>query len=784
MLCTKAMHRFVFLLALLTSSTALAQAQTETAVDPEPAEEPRAAGAGGRFRTGLEEQRGSVTRRGERVEFNVEDGDLPDLVRMMMSITGRRFVISGVQRTVRATVASTAPVTPGEAYQAFLAVLHANGLTVERRGRFHHIVENDDVSRLLTRIRDDGDALSADERYVTWIHRLSHVSASEAAQLIEPLRSPASHAVTYDATQTLILTDTGASIRRLRRILREIDVPRSDAQLWVEPIHYASAEDIAGLLEQIFESEAPSGAAPRAQAARPARPQRPTAQRPNAQRPAAASSTTTAAAAAAPLRILPDPRTNSLILLTNQPTYQRVMRLLRVLDRPDGEQLSVHVRRLQHGDAEAVASTLQALLGQSSGGAAQRPGGQAAATSEVNGEVRVQPHADLNAIVVTASRADYRAIEDLIAELDTAPRQVFLEMVLMEVTVNDTNSLDADIFTGLAGLFGGDVLGLLTSLGTGVDPTGPGTSLSLFGALVTDSRLPDGSIPEFGVQLQALAERTRANIIATPHITALDNREATINIGENVPLQSSAVAGSFLTSALAGQDASAAQSALSNLAGGANGGRRDTGTIVTVTPHINDDGEIRMEIRAEDSRQSSTSGNLGAATLAQSIAETELVARDGETVVIGGLTRESSEQVRTGIPILSEIPILGWLFGSTEDRDVKRNLLFFVTPHVIRDPSDMRAILERRLRERRELLERAMAFDDEWEPPIDYRRTRGLVGEMLTSIDAMNEEAERAAMRRETPPEHVERPPLDAEPDPTAELDEDSTEEEVPPDEE
>ena len=130
-------------------------------------------------------------------------------------------------------------------------------------------------------------------------------------------------------------------------------------------------------------------------------------------------------------------------------------------------------------------------------------------------------------------------------------------------------------------------------------------------------------------------------------------------------------------------------------------------------------------------RQSSTSGNLGAATLAQSIAETELVARDGETVVIGGLTRESSEQVRTGIPILSEIPILGWLFGSTEDRDVKRNLLFFVTPHVIRDPSDMRAILERRLRERRELLERAMAFDDEWEPPIDYRRTRGLVGEML-----------------------------------------------------
>lgn len=169
------------------------------------------------------------------------------------------------------------------------------------------------------------------------------------------------------------------------------------------------------------------------------------------------------------------------------------------------------------------------------------------------------------------------------------------------------------------------------------------------------------------------------------------------------------------------------------------------------TPHINDDGEVRLEIEAEDSRQGEVAaGKLSAVALRQSIAETELVVRDGQTAVIGGLMRDSVETVRTGVPFLSEIPVLGLLFGSTERRTVRRNLRFFVTPHIVRAPEDLRAIFERRMRERRELLERHQLANGEWEPPLDCSRTRGLLAEMLDRLGQLDGEAE-------LPPEPAER---------------------------
>ena len=207
-----------------------------------------------------------------------------------------------------------------------------------------------------------------------------------------------------------------------------------------------------------------------------------------------------------------------------------------------------------------------------------------------------------------------------------------------------------------------------------------------------------------------------------------------------------------------GREGAAGASALSAASGG--GGRRDTGTIVTVTPHINDDGEVRLEIQAEDSREGSRVGNLDASVISQSVAQTELVARDGQTVVMGGMIRDSLDSTQSGLPVLSQIPIIGALFGQHTTRTQRRNLLFFITPHVIRGPADVRAIFERRLRERREFLERHMAFEGDWEPPIDYTRTRGLVAEILNTVAEVRADAEAAAIRPDPDPEHVPRAPL------------------------
>lgn len=696
-----------------------------------------------RFETGLEERPPQRAGRGERVEFNLEDGDLMDLVRMMTTITGRRFLVTGAARQLTATVASTEPVTRGEAYQAFLAILNANGLTVVERGRYHVITDSQNVHTRPTEVTDDDDPPAGLDQFVTWVHRVRHMPVAEASQILDGLRSTEGRLIPYAPTSTLIVIDTGANIQRMRRILRDVDVAQSNAHTWVEAVNFANAAQLVPTLAAIFETPTPSPI-PASRRARP-------------ESAAAADPTPTPTAQSASMRIIADERTNSLILIGTEPEYRRVIALLRELDRRDANATAaVHVRRLQHADAANVTTTLQSLLGGSTPGAAAA---NAPPTVEgLNGRVRVEGHADLNALVVTATPSDYRVVAELIEQLDVAPRQVFLEMVLMELTVDDEDQLGMDMLGGLAGLFGESLLGVLSST-SGAALT-QGLTVGLLGP-----NLPGTSQPSFGLEIQALAANTQANIISTPYVLALDNRPALINVGQNVPLQGSSVPGipSLLSAAVPGaQDAASQVQALQSM--GQGGGRRDTGTIVHVTPHINDRGEIRLEIQAEDSRQGPVaSGNLSAAVLNQSIAETELVARDGQTVVIGGLMRDSVEMTQTGIPILSQIPILGALFGRQTQHTVKRNLLFFITPHVIRGPSDLRAIFERRMRERRQFLERHMIFEGDWEPPLDYTRTRGLVAEMLDTLEEV--EAEAAALAVPPVPEatHVERPPIDTE---------------------
>lgn len=664
----------------------------------------------------------------ERVELTLEDGDLGDLVRLMTRITGHRYLVTGTPRQIRATISSSEPVTAAEAYRAFLAILHQNGMTVVERGGYHLVVDTGQIPRRTTRVHGDGDAPPADDRFVTWIHRVAHMPLEEAAAVIEPLRSAEGQIVTHPPTRTLILVDTGANIARLSRILADLDVLGGDVHMWVEPLHHADATQAAAQVRALFLDEAP---APARRAAA-------------GERQAAAEPV---AIAGELRRVVPEPRTNQLVIVGTEAGYRRVLAFLRVIDRAEDEGSTVHVHRLQHGDAEAVAATLSQLLSAPAGGSA----GAGAGSAGLSSRVAVQPHADLNAVVITASPSDYRRVRQLVVELDAPPRQVFLEMVLMELSIDRGRQLGVNVLSGVAGLLDPSLLGFVSGGGVASDAADllTGIAIGLSGPMVADPRLPGGSAPSFGVLLHALSRTTDANILSTPHVLVLDNREAVINVGENVPLQGSSVPGlPLLTGTGAeGQAASAAASALT--AGSA--GRRDTGTIVRVTPHINDDGEVRLEIQAEDSRQGEVAaGNLSAVALRQSIAETELVVRDGQTAVIGGLMRDSVETVRTGVPFLSEIPVLGLLFGSTERRTVRRNLLFFVTPHIVRGPEDLRAIFERRMRERREFLERHLLAHGEWEPPLDYSRTRGLLAEILDRLRELDADAE-------LPPEPAER---------------------------
>lgn len=738
-----------------------------------------------------------------RVTFNLEDADLPDLVRLISSITGKRFILPGKTRSIKATVYAPTKVTVREAYNAFLSILDVNGMTVVPAGRYLKIQESSNIENQPVSLYTGNSPTPTNDRFVTRLHRMTNISAEDASQLLGRFKSPSGSVTAYAPTNTLILTDTGRQIRRMLQILESIDVPRTGEQIWIEPIHYADATEIAEKLKEIF-PDTGGGSSGGGGAATPARPaarraaQRAATRANPAANAAAAGSAPATVGSAAPSRItsiIPEERTNSLIILATERAYLRILEMIRYLDVPLEGEGRIHVHYIQNGDAEDIASTLSSLIGgggsasPAGGAAARRPGqaaagaaaGAGAASGELfEGEIRVTTHEPTNALVITSSLHDYAALRRVIDKLDRPRRQVFIEAVVMELTVDRTSSLGISFHGGVPNtgtdgaltLFGS---GASNSLGFPASAELQGLALGIRGPEIEGSLQDVGiSIPGFGVVLNALAQSGDANILSTPHLIAMDNVQAEINVGQNVPLQTSGIAPGALgglgglggLAGLAGQAGQGAAGALGGLAGGLSGGfgvpRQDVGTIIRVTPHINEHQEVRLEIEEEISEVGAAQGDLGVVPINRRTAKTEVMVRDQQTIVIGGLMRESVNRSETKVPILGDIPLLGALFRRQTTTRQKNNLLLFLTPYIIRDMRDLRAIYERKMRERQEFLDRYFVFGDhEYEPPVDYSRTRGLLLEMFNEMAELEAEAALAeALAAEPPREHVPRPPV------------------------
>ncbi|HMI90367.1 MAG TPA: type II secretion system protein GspD, partial [Polyangiales bacterium] len=286
-----------------------------------------------------------------------------------------------------------------------------------------------------------------------------------------------------------------------------------------------------------------------------------------------------------------------------------------------------------------------------------------------------------------------------------------------------------------------------------------GLAVGVQGPMIENSQQLVGmSLPGFGVAINALASSGDANILSTPHLIATDNVEAEISVGQNVALQTSSLGGinPGLLSALGGQGAAGgALGALGGLGGlgGALGGlggalpRQDVGTTVTITPHINEADEIRLQIAQEiSSAGAPSSDGQGARDIDRTRAKTEVVVRDQQTVVIGGLMRDQITTAATKVPVLGDIPLIGALFRSSSKQKIKKNLLLFLTPYIIRSPADLRSIYERKMRERQEFIDRYFVFGDpDYEPPMDYSRTRGLISEIILELKLLDEKKQLMA---------------------------------------
>jgi len=737
------------------------------------AEEPENENELPQFETGVEFEPMSPR---ARVTFNLEEAELPDLVRLISNMTGRRFILPTKLRSVKATVFAPTKVTVAEAYQAFLSVLQVNGLTVVPAGRYLKIVETTNVVTQTIPIYEDGSAVPASDRYVTRIHHLDNVSAEDVTNLLGRFKSSWGNIVSYGPTNMLIITDTGAQIRRMLQLVAAIDLPRSGTQMWIEPIHHANAAEMAARLLEIFPAET-DGVASKTPGVR--RTANKKTKQPEATLIGAVASEST-------LRnIITDERTNSLIIIATERAYLRILEMIRQLDVPLEGEGRIHVHYVQHGAASDIAAALSALTGAATrrptaqsgarGQAAQRAAAApVSASSLFEGEIAVTAYEPSNALIITSSLHDYTALKRVIERLDAPRKQVFIEAVVMELGIERTSDLGF-AFHGGAGDFPTD--GSLSLFGfnapSSLDITQnnlTGLALGVRGPTIENSQQLVGfSVPGFGVVLTALATSGDADVLSTPHIIAIDNTEAEISVGENIPLQTNGIApGSFAGAGSLGALGAAAQGgqdlgSLAGLAGGLGSvARQDVGTRIRVVPHINANNEVRLEIEEEISEQGATSGTLGVVSINRRTARTEVMVRDQQTIVIGGLMRDAISNKEDKVPVLGDIPILGALFRRTSKNKRKTNLLLILTPYIIRDPGDLREIFERKMQERQQMIDRYFVFgEDKFEPHIDYSRTRGLVSEIANEIDRVEDEIALAlAAELEPPPEHVARDPI------------------------
>ena len=596
---------------------------------------------------------------GKYVTIDFDNVDILAFIKFISELTGKNFVVDEAVKG-KVSVFSPRKISSDEAYRVFESVLEIHGLTTVPSGDVIKIVPSQQAREksIETRLRAEG--LGPNDRVVTQILPLKHASPDDMKKVLDPLVSKASVILSYPPTGMLVITDVQSNIKRLVKIVNALDVQGAGEQMHIIPLKHAVASDTAASLNSIFQLD---------QAAR--RPQ-----------------------ATMTMRIIADDRTNSLIVLASEVFAARVREFVTILDRdiPQGES-KMHVFRLQYANSEDLAKVLMNLPSKDARPAAAAPG-QPAAIPGLRGriallssDVQIVSDKATNTLIITANKEDWRILEEVIRKVDIARSMVYIEALIMEVDVNKTFDFGVEwrfikdlgtpsgFDTGRTAGFGGSGTGGAYNLfpGTSTAPAFPG-GFSL-GVLAAGITLGGIVFPNIGAVVNAVQQDSQVHILSHPQLLTSDNEEATITVGKNIP---------YITR----QERSTTNVDYTNFE------YRDVGVILTITPSINTERFVRLKISQEISTLVQEESTVGLPTTLKRTAKTTVMLKDKQTIVIGGLMGDSSTQRNYQVPLLGDIPLLGWLFKSKNTRREKTNLFIFITPHVIETMAEAQAVKE------------------------------------------------------------------------------------------
>ncbi|HKB61494.1 MAG TPA: type II secretion system secretin GspD [Burkholderiales bacterium] len=606
----------------------------------------------------------SVVPKSGEVLLNFQSADLQAVVKAMSQMTGRNMLIDPRVRG-QVTIVSARPMPIAGAYQVFLSALKAQGFTaVEGPGDAVRIIPVAEAKAAAPVNEQDGPPRGG-EQVITHVAIGQHVAVAQLQNVLRPLMSPTSQLSVYDPANALVITDYADNVRRLLRIIEKIDQPAS-TDVTVIPVQHASAIDLAELVVRLSGTGvAQPGAVPGAPA-------------------------TQIAAGGDRFSVVPDTRTNSILLRSDNPGRIALLRsLIEKLDVPARAIGSTRVIYLKHAEATKLAEVLRGMLSAAAAGppgapplagAAGRPGGAAPSA--------IQADEATNSIIINASDTVYNNLRLVIEQLDVRRAQVYVEALVAEMNADRTDELG--IQWAAAGQVGSRVVGAAAnfpaanpSLAAAVaSPATAGASAAGLTVAVLGSKitLRDGTtVTSLGALARALQANNLGNILSTPNLLTLDNYQAKIVIGQNVPF----VTGSFAAATTAAAAGVAAVNPFQTIE------RKDVGLTLRIKPQISEGSTIRLEIYQEVSSVNTTA-RAGASDLVtdKRSLETKVVVDDGNTIVLGGLIQNTLNVTTQQIPILGDIPFLGALFRFKSEERKRTNLMIFLRPVIIRSVED------------------------------------------------------------------------------------------------
>ena len=578
---------------------------------------------------------------GKGVVLNFNEVDISTMVKFISDLTGKNFILDDRVKG-KISVYSPSKLSIEEAYNVFTSVLELKGFTVVQSGKVAKIVPSAAAKQSGFKLLTQGEQAPVNESYVAQVTKLDYITALEAVTFLQPMISKDGHLSAFGPGNLLLMVDSSINIRKLHGILQTIDTERTREGLEIIYLKNASAENAATTVKQwLSGSDAKGGAQPAAV-------------------PGGSSSTS----------VLADLRLNALLIFGNDAIKKSIRELVAKLDvAPPEVNSKVNVYYLENTDATEMAKVLDGVV---KGMTAAAPAATPQTSPFDSGKVTITADKASNSLVIMASPNDYSNLVQVIKKLDRRSKQVFVQVLIAEVSLDKSRNLGVQVGIMGAGasgsVAGGGMYDPFNALTSMLSTAGSGT-----GGIATLLSGKIGTKPlNVAAVVQALDSNGLLNVLSTPNILTSDNKDAEIFVGENIPF--------------------GGQSTVSSGIQTSSTERKDVGINLKIKPQISEGDYIRLDINQEISavKEVITVGaGLTDRSTTKRSAKTSIVVKDNETIIIGGLIQDQEQEIVSKVPFLGDIPFLGWLFKTTSKKRNKTNLMIMLTPRIVKDDRDL-----------------------------------------------------------------------------------------------